>query len=341
MNKQEAHIDYELIARYLSDELESSDRDSIDQWANSSEANRAIMEECKKIYSTSFEGSVQKSVPSFDTGNAWNKVSSRIGFEKEETPVIKMEPQLQEETPLSRMFWIRIAAVMVLGFAAVFYFSRPDPLTTIATTDSIRDILLPDSSKVTLNINSSLAFDKDFGKTHRKLTIEGSVYFDVKPDESLLFSINTKTGIISVLGTAFLVEETSDALVVTVERGRVQLQSSTDKNVEVILERNERAVLTSNSVEKTEVESLNNLYWANKKLIYKQESLSNVLQEMGRIFEKSIQFNSNAISDCRISARFNDESFESMMDHMALSLGFNYTTSGDVVTVTSNGCTEN
>ena len=62
---------------------------------------------------------------------------------------------------------------------------------------------------------------------------------------------------------------------------------------------------------------------------------------MGRIFEKSIQFDSAAISGCRISAVFNDQPFESMMDHLSLSLDFNYTTSGDVVTVTSDGCSEN
>jgi transmembrane sensor len=340
MDKREEHIDYELLARYVSDELDSMERDSVDQWINSSEENRAIMEECKKIFSMSFNESSIKSTPSFHSGNAWKKVSSRIGIVDQETPVIPLKPDLKEETSFSAMVWVRIAAVLVAGFAAVFYFTRPEPITRIATTDSIREILLPDSSQVTLNKNSSLAFNKGFGTSHRELTIEGTAYFDVKRDESLLFSIQTKTGIVSVLGTAFLIEETTNALTVTVERGKVKLQSATDENVEMILEINEKGVLVSNSIKKIDIESLNNLYWANKKLIYKQELLANVLEEMRIIFDKSIQFDSATISDCRISAVFKDESFESMMDHMALSLDFKYFTSGDVVTVTSNGCKE-
>jgi len=345
MHKKEEHIDYELIARYLSGELVDRELEEMDQWAGSSNENKLIIEECKKVFSTSFKEDVperSKSVPSFNSKTAWENIAGRIGStETPDIPVIQLEES--RSAPLSRAFWIRIAAVMVLGLGAVFYFvQRPSGTTTVTSNEFIREILLPDSSEVILNVKSSISFKKGFSIDHRDLILKGTAYFDVNRDESLTFSINAGRGIIEVLGTAFMIKETTDTLTVTVERGHVRLTSLADEQGEVELARNERAILTtSGSIEKTVVESLNNLFWANKKLIYKQESLKTVFAEMSQIFNKNIKYDGVAISNCRISAVFNDESFESMMDHMALALDFEYTTSGNVVIVTSNGCTEN
>ena len=110
----------------------------------------------------------------------------------------------------------------------------------------------------------------------------------------------------------------------------------------VILNPNEKGLLTSSAtINQSAVTSLNNLYWANKKLTYRREQLSSVFSDLEMIFDKQIQFIPVDIENCRITAVFKDEPFENIMANLALSLDFEYTINGKVVTVTSDGCKEN
>ena len=337
MNKREAHTDFELIAKYLAGEMSVDEMLEMEQWIQYSDEHRQLFESCKIVFDTPINSKAQE--PSFDSAPAWDKVAARIGVAtKPETPVIQMEPQTKQKTSIP---WMRIAAAAVIVLAAGFYFfTKPDPLTTIASGDFIREVWLPDSSKVTLNQFSSIAFKPNFGKNHRNLTLDGNAYFDVKLN-AITFSIQTDIGVVEVLGTAFAISQSTDSLQVTVERGRVLVQSAENASINTILERSEKAILTGSTLEKETVTSLNDLYWANKRLVYRQATLTQVLKEMEDLFDKSIQYDSTAIAACLISAIFKEESFESMMDNMAISLNFAYTTSGDVVHITSNGCEEN
>ncbi len=342
MNKGVNHIDYNRIAKYLSEEMELQERQELERWIKSSDANMKVFDQCKKVFSFEMEVGARQS-HEFDTKTAWKKVSARIDLTG---PVIhNIIPELSKESSREKFnirVLYRIAAVVIIGLATTFYFlQKSDDMVTIASNLNIKEVLLPDSSMVTLNQNSSIVYNMAFGNDNREISLRGTAYFDVKYNEDLVFTISTESGIIEVLGTAFLIEETDQNLVVTVERGQVRLSKKDGgPQASVVLKRNEKAILfrTSNEIEKSEVASLNNLYWANKKLIYKQVPLASVLNDMGGIFGKTIKFDSLIIEDCKISAVFNDETFENMINNISLSMDFRYQIRGDTVEVFSDGC---
>lgn len=342
MNKGVNHIDYDRIAKYLSEEMELAERQELEHWIKSSDKNKKIFNQCKKVFSIEMEVGDSKS-HDFDPKNAWKKVSARIDLTESE--IHQITPEISEESG-SKKFNIRIlyriAAVLVIGLAATFYFlQKSDEMVTIASNLNIKEVLLPDSSMVTLSQNSSIVYNTGFGKDNREISLHGTAYFDIKRDKNLVFTISTESGIIEVLGTAFLVEETDQTLVVTVERGRVRLSKKDGgPDASVILKRNEKAILTrvNNEIEKSEVASLNNLYWANKKLIYRQVPLASVLNDVGDIFGKIMKYDSAVIGNCKISGIFKDETFESMIENISLAMDFEYQVKGDTVEITSDGC---
>ena len=339
MHKEPAHIDYEKIAQYLSGELSGEPKAELEQWIKQSAENKNVIDECRKIFSLSYQESSSSS-PSFDRTSAWQKVQDRI----QETPTFTFDPDHEPPIPLFKRPWVRIAAIIVLALSTVLYFidSQQNGTVTMAADERVREIMLPDSSMVILKPHASIKYASEFGTHHRSLELNGTAYFDVNRNENLLFSIKAGNGIVEVLGTAFVIEELGKALAVTVERGRVKLLSSKNEEVHVILNPNEKGLLTSSAtINQSAVTSLNNLYWANKKLTYRREQLSSVFSDLEMIFDKQIQFIPADIENCRITAVFKDEPFENIMANLALSLDFEYTINGKVVTVTSDGCKEN
>ncbi|MEJ1964547.1 MAG: FecR domain-containing protein [Gammaproteobacteria bacterium] len=75
-------------------------------------------------------------------------------------------------------------------------------------------------------LNSSAALDVRFtGEARRVVLARGEVFFDVTHNPDLPFIVQAGSGEVRVLGTAFSVRRDGDDLLVTVERGRVQVSS--------------------------------------------------------------------------------------------------------------------
>jgi ferric-dicitrate binding protein FerR (iron transport regulator) len=95
--------------------------------------------------------------------------------------------------------------------------------TTVSTNDDFELVELPDGSVVYLNHNSSLDFDSDFEP--REVHADGELYFSVAKGESP-FTVRTKSGEITVLGTEFSVKATAEDVEVEVEEGIVELKTN-------------------------------------------------------------------------------------------------------------------
>jgi transmembrane sensor len=90
----------------------------------------------------------------------------------------------------------------------------------------IKSIMLPDSSIVTLNANSSIRIPEEWTETSgRQVWLEGEAYFQVqkKPATAAKFVVHTRQVDVEVLGTKFNVNVRRQLAVVSLEEGKVRL----------------------------------------------------------------------------------------------------------------------
>ena len=86
---------------------------------------------------------------------------------------------------------------------------------------------LPDGSSIILNTNTKV--DIEFTKSNRIVRLEsGEAYFEIAKDVERPFSVQTKQGIVTAVGTAFSVRVLDTKIDVLVTEGRVKLSAVPD-----------------------------------------------------------------------------------------------------------------
>lgn len=125
------------------------------------------------------------------------------------------------------------AAVLVIGLGiwGLFRDTYESPVPQYSYISSERGkrlkVLLPDSSTVWLNENTTLKYtQRNFGKEVREVWLEkGEAFFEVKRNEQVQFVVHTGPVTTRVLGTAFNIRKSNQLhdIQVSVTQGRVQV----------------------------------------------------------------------------------------------------------------------
>src|SRR5580698_9260450 len=120
-----------------------------------------------------------------------------------------------------------VAAVVIGFWWVITRTGRPEEMAVIKTGyGEIKNILLPDSSVVVLNGNSSLRMSSTWTETGgRQVWLEGEAYFQVQKKASTAekFVVHTREVDVEVLGTKFNVNARRQRAVVSLEEGKVRL----------------------------------------------------------------------------------------------------------------------
>ena len=161
--------------------------------------------------------------------------------------------------------------------------------TVIATTDGkVKEITLPDHTRITLAENSTLRYDQlAYGKESRQVELDGKAYFAVTHQEQCPFRVNTRLADIQVLGTCFQVTAGKEQTSATVESGKVCFRNRAQE--EAILTRGMSA--SANATGKMEVETENNrntFAWKTRVFVYNETRLKDVVRELEEVFNVHI-----------------------------------------------------
>ena len=223
----------------------------------------------------------------------------------------------------------RVAAVLFIPLAIAFFFTLDKTdigeLQTVSTPLASKTyFVLPDGSEVWLNAGSTLSYPKKFNRNKRLVKLTGEAYFDVEKSKTP-FEVETKNVHVNVLGTAFNVMSYSDTNPeVTLERGKVQLVSNS--GAQQILEPGEQAVInpanSSIQVQKVDTEIYSS--WIDNKLIFRNESLKDVVERLERWYNISIEIDDQYISDKKLTATIEYESITEVMDLLEITLSLKY-----------------
>ena len=124
---------------------------------------------------------------------------------------------------LQPMRWVAGIAASIVILFGVFTFLDDDMVNVHTNYGEQQTIALLDGSEVILNAKSSLKYNEDEWNSNRMIELDGEAYFKVEKGST--FTVNSKNGSVTVLGTQFDVNTFSDYFEVTCYEGKVRVET--------------------------------------------------------------------------------------------------------------------
>jgi transmembrane sensor len=188
----------------------------------------------------------------------------------------------------------------------------------------------------TAHINTDSMIETEFSDSARIVRLlRGEAMFDVTHDPERPFIVYAGNSAVRAIGTKFVVRLTSENLIVTVTDGQVQLSKRTKdtKNVmvgeeqEVILISAGEEVEVSDKIAIPKTKEIQNdelgrrLSWMKGQLVFNNERLEHVIQEVSRYIPDKIIIDDPNLRDIRISGRFEVGDTDALLE--AIEVSFN------------------
>jgi len=201
-----------------------------------------------------------------------------------------------------------------------------------AEKGSIKRLVLSDGSLITLNAESELEIDKNYGKKDRRVKLRGEAYFEIIHNPKLPFIVEAGGIMTKVLGTKFDVKAFPDEkeLSVSLVSGRVKVTKTEAKgHEEVFILKPTEQVVFNDSTDSAHVGTFNELEttgWKNNTLIFNNTELGKVLRELNRAYGVKFELDDKNYNELKISANFNNETFWTVVKSLKSLTGLKYKT---------------
>lgn len=221
MSEQFENIDT-LIARSLENSLSPAERTMLQTWLDEDATHRRYFDEIRRTWTITGEHDTDF-IP--DTAANWQRFKARVYTT--ETPTLQVVS--------NRKMYLRIAAAITgIAVTTLLYFTLrgPNEITTLTAANEKKTISLPDGSKVYMNQNSRLRYDKQLAGAERAIHLEGEAFFEVANQPGRPFVVYAHETQTQVLGTSFDVRAYAATPVeVAVVTGKVSVSHDTHKLV--------------------------------------------------------------------------------------------------------------
>ncbi len=307
MDINKENIDYiELISSYLSDELSSSQISILEDWVKEDSDNKKTF----LAYKNAWVGSnISKSNKNIDVNTEFGNLQSKLFVGNETHTIVKKNNSMK--------FLLRIAAVIAIilaGIVSVNSYLNNKTLIYTAQNEVIEQTT-PDGSVISINRNSTVEFNNNSNKI-RNVKLNGSAFFKVKHDDKVPFVIQTQDIKVSVLGTSFLVDSrpNDNFITIVVKSGKVSVK---DAENEIILVAGEKGIFSKkeNKLFKLKNNDVNYLSWKTKELEFNNSDLNEVVRVLKGTYNKNIIIDQSVdITNNKLTAKFNNRSFESVLN---------------------------
>jgi transmembrane sensor len=190
---------------------------------------------------------------------------------------------------------------------------------------------LPDGTRVTLAPASVLRMPVRMARDSREVFLTGEAYFEVTHDEERPFFVHAGGTVTRVLGTEFAVRAYAHAgsVEVVVRSGRVSLREAVEAAEAVVLTPGQLGTFADGrTVVRAGVDVAEYLAWTEGRMVLDDVTVAEALERLRRWYAVEISAD-RALLDRRMTAVFRNQSIESVLEALTLSLGVQYDRRGD------------
>ena len=332
-----------LCAKAISGQITPQEKQKLDEWINKSSANQAYFDQICETWNLTLPETVQV-FP--DAEEDWASLAQTLNLETEKvkrsilSQGVKTLSNLLGElfAPRYRPAVLSFASVLILTVGAFLLkdYIIGSPYQRIFTYNKQKiQITLTDGSLIHLNCGSFLKFKKTFSDSIRQVFLSGEAFFDIAHDERP-FTVITENAITTVLGTKFNVRARDEETRVIVKEGHVRLRSAHAEDGDVILSKNQMGQITrSVPLESPKpVDAKHRLGWLENKLVFVKTPLKEILGELERYYDISIESIDKELNQKTITATFEDLPAETVLSSICLTLNVQYQSDDETYRIT-------
>lgn len=161
---------------------------------------------------------------------------------------------------------------------------------------------LSDGTLVWLNADSEITFPSNFDGKERKVLAKGELFFDVTENKSQPFVVETPTGNIRVLGTAFNIHCYKDEVpMTTLVRGKIAYSLGKES---VILTPGQQCRVEDNKLSVREVDTYEYVSWIDEVLVFKDKELNEIMGTLSRLYDVDISYESPELKHLLFTGSF-------------------------------------
>lgn len=241
-----------------------------------------------------------------------------------------------------------VAILMGAAFSLFLWLDKSEPIAFTTGNGEVKEIVLPDSTKVTLNANSRLIWTPARSpKEDRLVELIGEAYFRVTRQSEQEanqrrfkgFQVKTSRMTIHVTGTEFNVAARHDNTEVFLQEGSVELELMDREALSEPMVPGQKVTMNNQTgnLKKTESEDLStSASWITGILSYRDKSLGEVLQNLSELFGVEITCENQTLQEKKINLGVPYMDWENTKRALEMAIGVEISKAGDSYVVFQN-----
>lgn len=320
--------DWRALDAWLAGSATPHDLDTVTRWMAADPRHAAFAESLRAVAIT------RDATRAPDVDRGWAAVQARMRAAERERTVIAM-PRSRLAGRYRRTMGVGIAAAVtaIVGWQA--YARSTVELTAPTGTQVTR--MLPDGTTITLDAGSHASYRRRFTSS-REISLDGSGLFVVRHDASHPFRVRANGGVITDVGTRFVVNayRELDHVDVAVTEGIVTLGAADDSRTLTLTAGQSARLVTkgAHSLERRD-DGTAIASWTTGSLVFADVPLGDVVVRLGREYGTPIRLADSALASRRVTTNLHGESVTGALDAITVALGLRYARTGDTITVSA------
>ena len=311
----------ELILKFLETKASLEEIVELQEWISLSEENRNNFQKLRNIWEMTNPSASQMNI---NIESALLKTKIRAGIE----PRKKIVSTSQKVV----FYFQRIAAILFLptliALSIIMMNDKDEQLAYYKASTpygSISEIILPDSSKVWLDVGSTLEYPSRFINNTRRVYMCGEAYFEVAKDPEKKFILSTThQSQIEVLGTCFNVEayEQNTEVITTLIEGKVDFMFEKDAGVKhVFLSPREKLVYDSETdkVHLYKTSGKSELAWKDGEVVLDNTPLEEALWMLEKRYSVKFVIKNEKLKNSSFTGTFTNQRLEKILEYFKVS----------------------
>lgn len=276
------NLSEEIINKYLTGQCSEEELVEVNTWMKESEENARQLFRMEEIYHL----------------GKFDQYANEQRILRAEKQLYKKldEEKSKQKIALNMQRWMKyaamIAVILVIGGGAGYWLyqngNNQQMMVAVANEGIVKEVILPDGTKVWLNNSATLKYPREFSEKERNVYLDGEAYFEVTKNRHKPFTVQSDAMRVRVLGTTFNFKSDKNCRIAeaTLIEGEIEVKGNKEEG-QIILAPGQRAELNKNNGRLTvkQVNAKLDAVWHDNLIPFQQADIFTISKALERFYD--------------------------------------------------------